>query len=130
MHSAAPILDRAVLGRLRALQTEEDPNLVAELVGDFLTKAPQRLERMRTQLAAGDARGLDFEVHGLVGSSGALGLMRLYGHAQALELLARGGTLEGAEALLTEVERAFEEARIALLAELDVTPSPSGRGAG
>jgi HPt (histidine-containing phosphotransfer) domain-containing protein len=126
----APILDRDVLGRLRALQTQDDPHLVSELVDDFLAKAPQRLARMREQLAAGDARALDFEVHGLVGSSGALGLMRLHGHAQALELLARGGTLEGAEGLLAEVEQAFTEARTALLAELAATPSPSGRGPG
>src|SRR5688572_12281138 len=82
MHEAAPILDSRTLGKLRALQVEGDPDLVAELAGDFLARTPQRLERMRASLAAGNASALDFEAHTLAGSSGALGLMRLHGHCQ------------------------------------------------
>lgn len=118
MNAATPVLDVQVLHRLRALQAEGEPDIVAELVGDFLEAAPPRLERMRAQLAAGDVQGLEFAVHGLVGNSGALGLMRLHGHAKALEELARTGSLTGAAPLLAEVERALEEARAALLSEL------------
>jgi HPt (histidine-containing phosphotransfer) domain-containing protein len=119
MHEAAPpILERRALERLRALQIEGEPDLVAELAGDFLARAPQRLERMRASLAAGNASALDFEAHTLAGGSGMLGLKRLHGHCQALEARVRDGTLTDAAPLLAEVERAFAEARVALLAEV------------
>ena len=60
MNQAGPVLDVHVLRRLRSLQAEGEPDIVAELVGEFLEVAPGRLERMREQLTAGDAHGLEF----------------------------------------------------------------------
>ena len=44
--------------------------------------------------------------------------MRVRQHCKALENLARGPSLEGAEGLVTQVEQAYAEARPLLMVEL------------
>ena len=114
----APLLDVRALERLRALQDEEEPALLVELGRGFLARAVQRLGLLRTALAAGNARALEEHAHTLAGNSGMFGLMRLRDYCKALETLVRSGQLEGAGELLVLAERAFEEARPLLLAEL------------
>ena len=110
MPDEAPVVDLPTLDRLRALQIEHEPSLVAELVGQFLTHAPERITRMRAALAAGDAAALEFEAHGLAGSCGVLGVTRMRTRCRALEELARQGNLAQAPAALDAVIRSFEEA--------------------
>ena len=116
--SAAPLLDVRALERLRLLQDEEEPALLVELGGGFLARAAPRLALMRTLVERGDAGALESEAHSLAGNSGMFGMMRLREHCKALEDLARSGRLEGAGELLAQAERAFEEARPLLVAEL------------
>jgi HPt (histidine-containing phosphotransfer) domain-containing protein len=110
MMNAPPVVDLPTLERLRELESEHEPSLVAELVGEFLTRVPQRLARMRAALAAGDAAGLELEAHSLVGSCGALGVLRMRVSCQGLEALAHQGTLGPAAASLEQVARDFDEA--------------------
>ena len=119
--SAAPLLDVRALERLRLLQDEEEPALLVELGSGFLARAAQRLQLMRTLVGRGDAGALESEAHSLVGNSGMFGMMRLREHCKALEELARSRQLEGAGELLVQAERAFEEARPLLLAELGLS---------
>jgi HPt (histidine-containing phosphotransfer) domain-containing protein len=114
----APLLDVSALEKLRALQDEAEPELLAELAHDFLTRASQSVQQMRELLARGDIEAFELRAHSLAGNSGMFGMMRLREHCLALETLTRGGRLEGAGELLAEVERAFTEARPLLLAEL------------
>ncbi len=115
---AAVLLDVSALERLRALQDEEEPELLAELAQGFLTRASQSLQQMRELLAQGNVEALEHRAHSLAGNSGMFGLARLREHCIALETLTRSGRLEGAGELLAEAERAFTEARPRLLAEL------------
>jgi HPt (histidine-containing phosphotransfer) domain-containing protein len=110
MTDEAPVVDLSILDGLRALQIEHEPSLVAELVGQFLSRAPERITRMRSALAAGDAAALEFEAHGLVGSCGVLGVLRTRTRCRELEELARQGALARASAALDEVIRCLEEA--------------------
>jgi HPt (histidine-containing phosphotransfer) domain-containing protein len=50
----APV-DREVLARLRRLQGENEPDIVAELAGMFLEDAHSRLEAVEEALQKGDA---------------------------------------------------------------------------
>lgn len=116
--SPAPLLDVRALERLRLLQDEEEPALLVELGSGFLARTAHRLELMRKLLGTGEVGALESEAHSLAGNSGMFGMMRLREHCKALEDLARSRRLEGASELLAQAERAFEEARPLLLAEL------------
>jgi histidine phosphotransfer protein HptB len=110
MSKEEPVVDLPTLERFRALQLEDEPSIVAELVGEFLARAPQRLARMRNALEAGDGAALAHEAHTLVGSCGVLGMFRLRLHCRELEALAFQGALKEAAAALDEVSRRLDEA--------------------
>jgi HPt (histidine-containing phosphotransfer) domain-containing protein len=110
MTDEAPVVDLPILEGLRALQSEREPALVAELVEEFLTRAPLRIARMQAALTAGDAAALAFEAHGLAGSCGVLGVLRLRIRCRDLEELALKGALGQASAALDEVNRSLAEA--------------------
>lgn len=118
MEQSTPTFDVKQLEKLRVLQDESDPNVVAELARGFLSRAPQRLGRMRALMTSGDAATLAHEAHGLASSSGMFGMMRVRMHCKALENLVRDEGTGGAGPLLCELERSFEEAQPLLKAEL------------
>ena len=66
-------VDREVLERLRRLQGEDDPDIVAELTGMFLKDARSRLEAVEEALQKGDAPALERAAHELKGGSGTMG---------------------------------------------------------
>jgi len=115
MTDEAPVVDLPIIEGLRALQNEREPALVAELVDEFLSRAPQRIARMQAALTAGDAAALEFEAHGLAGSCGVLGVLRLRIRCRDVEELAKKGELGKASAALDEVNRSLTEARPLLL---------------
>lgn len=115
MTDEAPVVDLPIIEGLRALQNEREPALVAELVDEFLARAPQRIARMQAALTAGDAAVLEFEAHGLAGSCGVLGVLRLRICCRDVEEFAKKGELEKASAALDEVNRSLVEARPVLL---------------
>jgi HPt (histidine-containing phosphotransfer) domain-containing protein len=115
MTDEAPVVDFPILEGLRALQNEREPALVAELVQEFLARAPQRIAKMQAALTAGDAAALAFEAHGLAGSCGVLGVLRLRIRCRELEELALQGALGKASAALDEVHRGLAEAGPVLL---------------
>jgi HPt (histidine-containing phosphotransfer) domain-containing protein len=113
-HMEAPI-DRAVLARLRGLQGEDEPNIVAELAGMFLEDARSRLEAVEGALQKGDAPAVEQVAHTLKGGSGSMGASGMSGFCAQLEHVGASGDLsQGSELLgrireeLGRVERALE----------------------
>jgi histidine phosphotransfer protein HptB len=117
MSEAEPILDAEVIARLHELE-QGDERLVAELMAEFLTRTPERFERMRALFAAGDGAGLEQEAHSFNGSCGALGITRMRVRARELEHHLHERGLPGAEPLFSRLEGAFAEALPLLSAEL------------
>ena len=124
MEQPAPAFDVKQLDKLRVLQDESDPHVVTELARGFLSRAPQRLGRMRALLTVGDAVTLAHEAHGLASSSGMFGMMRVRLHCKELENLVRDAGTGGAGPLLCALEQSFEEARPLLKAELGLEEVP------
>jgi histidine phosphotransfer protein HptB len=118
MEDVLPILDVEHLTQLRELG--EDPEGLARLIRRYLASIDVQLEHMRELLAAGNAEALERAAHGLAGSSAVYGLPRVSSYSRALVDRARSRRLEGAQALLDELARAFQEARPRLLAELSI----------
>ena len=113
-HMEAPI-DREVLARLRRLQSEDEPDIVAELAGIFLEDARSRLVAVEEALQKGDAPTVERTAHTLKGGSGSMGARVMFGLCAQLEDIAASGNLsQGSELLgrireeLGRVERALE----------------------
>lgn len=85
MDGSDEVVDTALLARLRALQGEGQPDLVSELIGDFLAETPALLDRLRVLAHAGEAREVARLAHGLAGASAALGALQLARCCYALE---------------------------------------------
>jgi CheY-like chemotaxis protein len=74
----API-DREVLARLRGLQGEDEPDIVAELAGVFLVDAHSRLQAVEEALQKDDAPDVERMAHMLKGGSGSMGATGISG---------------------------------------------------
>jgi HPt (histidine-containing phosphotransfer) domain-containing protein len=72
-------VDREVLARLRRLQGEDEPDIVAELTGMFLKDARSRLEAVEEALQKGDAPAVERAAHTLKGGSGSMGARGMSG---------------------------------------------------
>ena len=84
-----PVLDRA--------QLEEacmgDPDLRRTLVQTFLSDVRRRVAHLGSRIAAGDARAVEFEAHGLKGMCGAIGAVRCAELFALIESHGRDGDL-------------------------------------
>jgi HPt (histidine-containing phosphotransfer) domain-containing protein len=108
-------VDREVLARLRRLQGEDEPDIVADLAGMFLKDARTRLEAVEEALQKGDAPVVERAAHTLKGGSGSMGARGMSGLCAQLEHVGASGDLsQGSELLgrireeLGRVERALE----------------------
>ncbi|MBM3128561.1 MAG: Hpt domain-containing protein [Chloroflexi bacterium] len=106
-------LDRNTLERLRFLQDGEHDYL-GELIATYLESAPELLGALRAAIAGGSATATQKAAHTLKGSSASLGATTLAAHCHALELQARGGTLDGAAAQFQHIEGEYARVRQAL----------------
>jgi HPt (histidine-containing phosphotransfer) domain-containing protein len=83
-HTEAPV-DREVLARLRRLQGEDEPDIVADLAGILLKDARSRLEAVEGALQKGDAPAVERAAHTLKGGSGSMGARGMSGLCAQLE---------------------------------------------
>src|SRR5262245_14016933 len=86
-----PVLDRA--------QLEDacmgDATLRRTLVQTFLNDVRERLDRLSSRLASGDARAVEFDAHGLKGMCAAIGAVRCAELFGVIEARARAQDLNG-----------------------------------
>ncbi|MEK6301254.1 MAG: Hpt domain-containing protein [Acidobacteriota bacterium] len=112
----API-DASIISNLRALQSQAEPNLLADLIDSFLDDSVKRIALMKGAAAAGNAGALTRAAHALKGASGIVGANRMAALCDTIEELALAGSVEGTTALITALEGEFERVRRALQAE-------------
>ena len=98
-----------------------DSATLIELLDAYLSDSPQLIEQMRSGLAAGNVELVRRAAHTLKSNSASFGGSRLANVSRELEMIAKGGTLEGAATRLAEVEAEYaglsallEEAKNAL----------------
>jgi len=109
-------IDSSALDALRALQGEDEPDLVAELVETFVREAPDRLGRLREAVARGDRAEARAIAHAFKGMSGQLGARRLAELCGEVERLAEQEETERRpDAALVEIEAELARVREALL---------------
>jgi HPt (histidine-containing phosphotransfer) domain-containing protein len=110
----AAVLDPSYLESLHRLEAAAGKKIVGEIVERYLAESPRRLARMREALASGDTADLRFVAHSLKGSSAQIGAVTVAEKCQEIERRAAGGTLEGAGALLDDIDRELGRVAVAL----------------
>jgi DNA-binding response OmpR family regulator len=111
-------IDPLALANLRDLQDEGDPDIVGEVIEQFLSDAPRRLASLSQAVRQQDAHALEREAHTLKGSCLALGARPMADIAEELQALGRAQSLAPAAEVLARLEREFTRVHAALSAEL------------
>jgi HPt (histidine-containing phosphotransfer) domain-containing protein len=102
------------LRSLAQLDADGSEGLLVSLVDMFAVEAPKRLRALRSQLAAGDATGVEETAHTLKGTSATLGAVNVADVAREIEVLGRSGALAGGAVLVDRLEREVARAEAVL----------------
>ena len=113
----API-DRDVLARLRGLQDEDEPDLVAKLAGMFLEDARSGLQTVEEALQKGDAPTIETVAHKLKGGSGNIGAGGLVDLFTRLEDMGASDDLSAGFGMLERLREELGKVDLALAAEV------------
>jgi CheY-like chemotaxis protein/HPt (histidine-containing phosphotransfer) domain-containing protein len=98
-------LNHAMVNTLREELGEDD---LREIVGLYRKEARKQIANLRSVIGKNDAKQLTAVAHSFKGSSGNIGAQTVMELAAKLELLGRKGVLDGAEALLAQIEKEVE----------------------
>jgi HPt (histidine-containing phosphotransfer) domain-containing protein len=113
--SELPVLDSAVVSRLRQLTPPGEPDALAQVLNLFLVEVPPRIDRLRNAWSAGNIQEVDRAAHSLKGSAGTIGARRLYEVCRQLDTTGKSGDLAGlatlVDALGVEFGKVEEEIR-------------------
>ncbi len=107
------VIDQAIFAALVA-DTGGDPAFLNELIDTYRADSLSLLEQMHTALAANNLDEFRRAAHSLKSNSANLGATTLADLAKELEMIARTGTLDGAEERLPRVQAETDQARAAL----------------
>jgi two-component system, sensor histidine kinase and response regulator len=111
-------VDREVLARLRRLQGEDEPDIVAELTGMFLKDTRSRLDAVEEALQKGDAPAVKRAAHALKGGSGSMGARGMSDLCAQLEDVGASGDLSRGPVLLGRIREELGRLERALEAEV------------
>lgn len=112
-------LERSILDELRELGRELGQDVLGEVVAAYLKLAPELLAEIDAAAVAGDGDRISRAAHTFKGSSAQIGAGLVRDAARALETEVRAGRIERAVELAQACRGAFEEAAVALAAELE-----------
>jgi PAS domain S-box-containing protein len=110
------VLDESRLGQLRAMQDESQPDLVRELIDQFLHDAPQHAQGLLAALDAHDGDRMRWLAHRFLSITQNIGAQRLSAVCAEIERLARLGRPEQADLLRSQLGAELERAQHALAA--------------
>jgi HPt (histidine-containing phosphotransfer) domain-containing protein len=97
--------------------SDDDSDLVVELIDLFLNDVPQRLELMREAEVVRNLAVLRSVAHGLKGSSASLGAGTMATLCDEVEASSGSMSSKDMKPLLTRLEQEFERVRLAFSAE-------------
>ena len=109
-------IDAAAFANLLEM-TGGDQSFVDELVDTYIDEGASLVDRLRTAAATGSTDDLLRAAHSLKSSSLNVGALALGERCRGLEADARTGAVPDARGRAEEIAAAFDEARLALLAE-------------
>ena len=121
-------IDHADFDELRLLAEATEHDFVTELIDQFVAETDLLLADLRAASSHADAVAVASIAHSIMGSGGQLGGRRLALSCGRLESKAIAGELSGDQVDLSEVERDYQELRVALTEQRSSADSPSSGG--
>jgi HPt (histidine-containing phosphotransfer) domain-containing protein len=100
--------------QLRELQPPGQPDVVLELIGDFLTDSERRIKLLHEAAAAEKWRDVGHQAHTLKGSAALLACEHLRAAAEIVETAIRTGATDGLSDAIAVLADALALARDAL----------------
>jgi HPt (histidine-containing phosphotransfer) domain-containing protein len=91
------------------LKLTSDPAFLVELIDTYLTDSPVLIEQMSIGIATGEIELVQRAALVLKSNSLCFGAQQLAAAARELELIARSGTMDGAESTLDTIEKAYAQ---------------------
>ena len=104
-------VDHDRLLEIKELGGEDEPDYLATLIKIFLDDASRLIGKLRHAVTNGDPEAVKAIAHTLKGSCSNLGLVQMAHTCKDLDEVGRAHTVEGADALLAQLEREFACAR-------------------
>jgi two-component system sensor histidine kinase/response regulator len=108
------VINRAALEKIRALSRERGDALVQKVIEAYVDDTPQQLSTLRRALDGLDTGNVRRIAHTLKSASANVGAETLAALCKEMEQLGRAQTTEGADAILTGMEREFQAVRHSL----------------
>jgi HPt (histidine-containing phosphotransfer) domain-containing protein len=102
------VLDTELLAQLEV--DLGDGETVRMLIATYLGELEMRRQAIVDALATGDVSQVAYAAHALVSPSRTLGVVSLAGPARAIEVMAKNGRLDGADAELARLDAAMPRA--------------------
>lgn len=122
------VVDRGQIASLFELDPDGSAGFLATMVESYEATVSETMPGIRTAVEAHDPDGLEDAAHKLKGVAANLGARRVHGCAASLVALARTGTTDGSEPILSDLEDALAPAEDALRAMLTGAASQSRPG--
>lgn len=113
----ASVIDSSILGKIRAMQTSQTPNIVEKLIQMFQEDAPKILRSVHEAVAADDPDTARRALHTLKSSSANLGAQTLSELCTRMEHMARKQEINKLAESLIDLQCEYESVLIALEAE-------------
>lgn len=105
------------LRELQALQDEDEPSLIVELIDLFLEDTPKKLSLLKQAVLEKNASSLERSAHALKSSTANLGASKMMVFCQDLEKLGKENTTKGSYGILEKLEEEFQKVSELLLEE-------------
>ena len=112
--AADPVLDPAVIDRLRQLTPPGEPDVLAEILNLFVHEAPKKIQLLQSALDGGDAGQVARVAHSLKGSSGNIGANALNDVCRRIDDLARSGELSAVPPLAAALTSEYHRVELAI----------------
>jgi PAS domain S-box-containing protein len=103
------------------LQNLREIDALEETIDLYLQETPKLFAKLHKSVLERDATALKDAAHSLKSTSAALGAFPLSSVSARIEVLSRTGNLEGAIALVPQLEREYHQVEIAFTAELQTS---------
>ena len=113
--AAAPVVEPERVKELIRMDPRQRPDLLVGLIDLYLKQFPEDLRWMKEVADRGDLASLRKAAHRLKGPSLNLGVTHIAGTCKELESRASEGDLDGARALVLELEKSSELVRTNLV---------------
>jgi HPt (histidine-containing phosphotransfer) domain-containing protein len=118
MESSVSPIDQSVLDVIRDMEDEDDPDMLAEIIGLYLDRAPELLQSLQGAIANKDAEPLRVAAHTLKSSSANVGARVLADLCRELEEMGRTGSLDDSATKLSLLYNEYRRVDSALSDEL------------